>query len=101
MGLGQLKDAMVGERRRRLLGEDMVAAVRRPSRALAAVSLLASCFHIFDLLLLKGKASCLNRGVFFLVSFFFRLLGDEETRTLETLMTKQLYAQSTKTTLIK
>jgi hypothetical protein len=42
MGLGQLKDALVRERRRRLLGEDMAAAVRRPSRALAAVSLLPS-----------------------------------------------------------
>jgi hypothetical protein len=66
MGLGQLKDAAVRERRRRLLGDDMVAAARRrPSRAqlgalvddrqggqthshlAAAVSVLASCFHIY------------------------------------------------------
>jgi len=88
MGLGQLKDAALRERRRRLLGADMVAAVRRPSRAqlgalvngerqthshLAAVSALASCFHICVLLLLKGRQAVLIMGTFF-VCFFFRLL---------------------------
>ena len=82
MGLGQLKDAALRERRRRLLGADMVAAVRRPSRAqlgalvngerqthshLAAVSVLAS---IYCSTVVEGKASCLNRGGLFLFASF-------------------------------
>ena len=87
MDLGQLKDAALRERRRRLLGADMVAAVRRPSRAqlgalvdgerqthshLAAVSvclLLASIYMCSTVV--EGKASCLNRGgLFFLFASF-------------------------------
>ena len=90
MGLGQLKDAALRERHRRLLGADMVAAVRHPSRAqlgalvdgerqthshLAAVSvrlLFASIYMCSTVV--EGTTSCLNRGGLFFVCFFFRLL---------------------------
>ena len=70
MGLGQLKDAALRERRHRLLGADMVAAVRRPSRAQlgALVDGERKTHSHLD------AVSCLNRGGLFSVCFFFRLL---------------------------
>ena len=101
MGLGQLKDAALRERRRRLLGADMVAAVRRPSRAqlgalvdgerqthshLAAVSvclLLASIYMCSTVV--EGKTSCFNHGDFFCL-LLFQTVASEEKRGFETLM---------------
>ena len=103
MGLGQLKDAALREGRRRLLGADMVAAVRRPSHAqlgalvdgerethshLAAVSvclLLASIYIYMCSTVVEGKTSCFNHGVFFCL-LLFQTVASEEKRGLETLM---------------
>jgi hypothetical protein len=83
-----LKDAALRERRRCLLGANMVAAVRRQSRAqLGALVDGERQTHICVLLLLKGRQAVYIVGVFFCLFLFQTATSDEETRTLETLRT--------------